>query len=86
MFTCPKCKKKTSRLVYGVDDRACPDCNDPGNRRYALTHDIAVTGNGVTLTHAEAMRIRTNKLRPDGQYRPDARWRSVGPDWGNKGG
>lgn len=84
MFECPKCKQPTRVLVYGKDDRACPSCNDPGERGYALRHSIAVRGSqGINLTHAETMRIKTNKLRGDGTYKPDARWRSRGTDYGD---
>ena len=83
MFKCPKCKQPTRTLVYGIEDRACPACNDPGKRDYALRHLVAVRGNGVRVTHADAMRIKTNRLRADGTYKPDSRWRARGSDFGD---
>ena len=30
-YTCPKCKKQTTCLVWGIDGSMCWDCFDKGN-------------------------------------------------------
>ena len=82
-FNCPMCSKETRVLVYGDKDRGCPDCVTIKDRGFALGHSTYAMTNAGKITHADAMRIKTNRLRSDGEYKPDRRWRSSRPDLGD---
>ncbi len=77
---CPNCKRSAPRLVARGGVLGCVYCNLPSKGRDALLHQVRWNKNGVRVTEADANRIRTNKLRADGRYRPDTRWSYRGED------
>ena len=78
MFRCPSCKAAAARLLIAENGIRCPGCYDARPRSYrGLLHQVRANRFG-RLTEADAMRIKTNKKRADGEYRPDPRWRTSG--------
>jgi hypothetical protein len=78
-FECPSCKEKSTRLIAGPEKLGCDNCveiHDLSNT--GLLHKVRLQKYGVRMTYADANRIKTNKLRKDGRYRPDPRWRETG--------
>lgn len=80
-MNCRLCGEETLKLVCASDGLACAACRPPTY----VSHSAALgrirvpyRKFGVELTHADAMRIKTNKKRTDGRYRPDPRWRTSG--------
>lgn len=79
MFNCPnkKCGKKAPRLILSGGVLGCVHCMESrrGNNTGVL-HKVRFNKPHLgRMTHAEAMNIKTNKLRSDGTYKPDPRWR-----------
>ena len=78
MFDCPneKCGRKAERLVASGEGLGCDHCKPATARMLdGLHHRVRVKKWGVRVTEADAMRIKTNKKRSDGTYKPDPRWR-----------
>lgn len=79
-FRCPGCSGETSKLIGTKDGLKCPNCFDVTAIRHdGLLH--AKQGSrrtGTVISVSDAMRIKTNRRRADGQYRPDWRWRTSG--------
>ena len=80
---CHSCGAQARRLIYGKDRFGCDRCYTAEDCSSALRHSSYLPKGFKRLTYAEAMRIKTNKLRADGQYSPDPQWRSSRPDWGD---
>lgn len=77
-FDCPnkKCGKKAPTLVAGFGKLGCIYCVKLGARDSAILHKVRFNKPHLgRMTHAEAMQIKTTKLRSDGTYKPDPRWR-----------
>ena len=84
MFSCETCGPGAKRLIYGKEGFGCDRCYSVKNNSFTGHAHESYLGKGYKrMTYAEAMRIKTNKLRADGQYKPDWRWRSSGKDWGD---
>ena len=84
-MTCPnqKCKKEAERLIIpptggGIFCNGCYKMEPLNNIGSLHKVRLSFWKKGVRLTEADAMRIKTNKKRSDGKYRPDPRWRTSG--------
>lgn len=79
-FTCPTCKNaEAARLICGPGQLLCDGCFTPTpSNNTGVLHNLQFSGkswNVKKMTIADAMRIKTNKKRSDGTYKPDPRWR-----------
>ena len=78
MFDCPneKCKKQSERLIAGPRGLGCDHCMKSEAVSFGgMLHQVKFHKWGMRMTVAEANRIKTNKKRSDGRYKPDPRWR-----------
>ena len=76
---CAKCKGEAKRLYasgHGLLGECCFE--DQGSRDWTGLHKIRLNRWGVKMTWADAMRIKTNAKRADGQFRPEPRWQTTG--------
>jgi hypothetical protein len=79
-MTCPTCKNENAaRLIAGEGNLGCDSCFvvKPQINTGSL-HQVKFNKWGTRMTIADANRIKTNKKRADGKYRPDPRWRTTG--------
>lgn len=74
---CPKCgTAEASKLIAGPKGLGCNLCLEEHRISFdGLIHRVRLDNGAVRMTWADAMRIKTNKKRSDGTYKPDPRWR-----------
>lgn len=74
----PKCGKQAPRLIATAKGLGCVYCIGTPKGMDAIIGRVRFKKWGVRVTECDAMNIKTNRKREDGQYRPDPRWRDSG--------
>lgn len=72
---CGGCGGTTPRLYATERGLLGSCCHSPRTHNWTGLHQVRLNKYGQRLTFADAMQIKTNKLRADGTYKPDPRWR-----------
>lgn len=70
-----KCGKEARKLWATKKGLLGACCYESQPQHWTGLNQTFCTGDGMRITQADRMNIRTNKLRSDGTYKPDPRWR-----------